>query len=82
MGHTVKGVLGDTTLTGITIADANGNEKTLDIDGMFVAIGLIPQNEAFEGIISLDERGYSAVPEGAAAFAVWRGGCGAHCRGL
>ncbi len=58
LGHTVKGVLGETTLTGITIADNNGNEKQLDIDGMFVAIGLIPQNEAFSGIVNLDDRGY------------------------
>ena len=63
LGHTVKGILGDTTLTGITIADANQNVKTLDIDGMFVAIGLIPQNEAFEGIINLDERGYVSSDE-------------------
>lgn len=63
LGHTVKGIIGDTTLTGITIADSNDNEKQLDIDGMFVAIGLIPQNEAFEGIINLDERGYVTSDE-------------------
>ncbi len=63
LGHTVKGILGDTTLTGITIADSSNNEKQLDIDGMFVAIGLIPQNEAFEGVINLDERGYVASDE-------------------
>lgn len=58
LGHTVKGIIGDTTLTGITIADSNDNEKQLDIDGMFVAIGLIPQNEAFANVINLDSRGY------------------------
>lgn len=58
LGYTVKGILGDTTLKGITIADAEGNEKQLDIDGMFVAIGLIPQNEAFANVVNLDERGY------------------------
>ncbi|MBE6809637.1 MAG: FAD-dependent oxidoreductase [Ruminococcaceae bacterium] len=63
LGHTVKGIIGDTTLTGITIADSNDNEKQLDIDGMFVAIGLIPQNEAFEGIINLDECGYVTSDE-------------------
>ena len=63
LGHTVKGIIGDNTLTGITIADSNDNEKQLDIDGMFVAIGLIPQNEAFEGVINLDERGYVASDE-------------------
>ena len=63
LGHTVKGIIGDTTLTGITVADSNDNEKQLDIDGMFVAIGLIPQNEAFEGVINLDERGYVTSDE-------------------
>lgn len=63
LGHTVKGIIGDNTLTGITVADSNDNEKQLDIDGMFVAIGLIPQNEAFEGVINLDERGYVASDE-------------------
>lgn len=63
LGHTVKGIIGDTTLTGITVADNSGNEKQLTIDGMFVAIGLIPQNEAFEGVINLDERGYVTSDE-------------------
>ena len=29
------------------------------LDGMFVAIGLIPQNEPFANVLSLDERGYA-----------------------
>ena len=58
LGHTVKGALGETTLKGVVITDNNGNERELNIDGMFVAIGLIPQNEAFSGIINLDDRGY------------------------
>ena len=63
LGHTVKGILGDTTLTGIEIADESGNQKQLKVDGMFVAIGLIPQNEAFENIIKLDDRGYVRADE-------------------
>lgn len=63
LGHTVKELLGDTTLSGIIIADNSGNEKRLDIDGMFVAIGLVPQNEAFSDVINLDERGYVAADE-------------------
>ena len=58
LGHTVKSVVGDTTLKGIVIADASDNEKQLDIDGMFVAIGLIPQNEAFANLVNLDASGY------------------------
>ena len=63
LGHTVKGVIGDTTLKGITIADNNGVLKQLDIDGMFVAIGLIPQNEAFGAVVNLDDRGYVTADE-------------------
>lgn len=63
LGHTVKGVAGDTTLTGITIADNSGNEKQLTVDGMFVAIGLVPQNEAFANLVTLDSRGYVASDE-------------------
>ena len=63
LGHTVKSVVGDTTLKGIVIADASDNQKQLDIDGMFVAIGLIPQNEPFANIVNLDERGYVASDE-------------------
>ncbi len=63
LGHTVKAVLGDTQLKGITIADTNDNQTNLDIDGMFVAIGLIPQNEMAEGIIKLDNYGYVVSDE-------------------
>ena len=63
LGHTVKSVVGDTTLKGIVIADASDNQKQLDIDGMFVAIGLIPQNEPFANVVNLDERGYVASDE-------------------
>ncbi len=63
LGHTVKAVLGDTQLNGIMIQNTDGNEQRLDIDGMFVAIGLIPQNEMVEGIISLDNYGYVVSDE-------------------
>ena len=32
-------------------------------DGVFVAIGLIPQNEAFASLVDLDERGYADADE-------------------
>ena len=37
---------------------ATEESTDLTLDGMFVAIGLVPQNEAFKEIINLDERGY------------------------
>ena len=35
--------------------------------GLFIAIGLIPQNEAFANVIALDERGYANADESCVA---------------
>ena len=42
---------------------ADGSVSDLAVDGVFVAIGLIPQNEPFADVISLDERGYAIADE-------------------
>lgn len=62
LGHTVKELVGNRTLEGIVI-QGEDEEKTLKIDGMFVAIGLIPQNEPFEALVTLDGSGYIASDE-------------------
>lgn len=62
LGHTVKELVGNRTLEGIVI-QGEGEEKALKIDGMFVAIGLIPQNEPFEALVTLDGSGYIASDE-------------------
>ncbi len=60
LGAVVQSIIGEDTLKGIIIKkEADGREIELTIDGMFVAIGLIPQNESFANIINLDERGYA-----------------------
>lgn len=55
-------LLGDSELNGIKI-EANGKEQTLEVDGLFVAIGLIPQNKQFENVIALDKWGYADSDE-------------------
>jgi len=58
-GSVVDELLGGDTLTGIIIrATEDGTKTHLPIDGMFVAIGLIPQNEPFSGLVALDSYGY------------------------
>ena len=42
---------------------ATGEKKILEIDGLFVAIGLIPQNEAFANVLGLDSYGYADSEE-------------------
>jgi len=42
---------------------ADGAESTLPVDGAFIAIGLAPDNKAFESLAALDEWGYFASGE-------------------
>ena len=51
---------GEDELTGITVhTAATDSDRVIDIDGLFVAIGLIPQNEAFADLMELDSYGYA-----------------------
>lgn len=63
LGVTVDSFVGDNELEGIVIKNSAGETRKLEIDGLFVAIGLIPQNEAFKNVVKLDGRGYAEVDE-------------------
>ena len=55
----VDSIIGESVFEGIMIKNTEkGEVSKLLLDGMFVAIGLIPQNEAFSDTVKLDERGY------------------------
>lgn len=63
-GSIVEELLGESVLEGIVIKEtATGKAQTISLDGMFIAIGLIPQNESFAKLLQLDERGYAASTE-------------------
>ncbi len=65
LGTTVDSLIGTDELTGIMIKNSNGDISELKLDGMFVAIGLVPQNEFVADIVKLDERGYVVSDENA-----------------
>lgn len=63
-GTVVEKVLPGDVFTGVTVKTvATGETYDLELDGMFVAIGLEPENSAFENVVALDERGYADVDE-------------------
>lgn len=62
LGNLVSAYIGEDELKGIRITSKDG-EKELMVDGVFLAVGLVPQNEAFKEIIKLDERGYAVSDE-------------------
>ena len=51
-------------LTGMVIRNTEtGEKRTLSCDGAFLAVGLVPENEAFAQFVELDERGYFDIDE-------------------
>ena len=62
LGSTVSSYIADSEFKGVKILSKDG-EKELLLDGLFIAVGLIPQNEDFADVISLDDRGYVDASE-------------------
>ena len=57
----VAEVTGETTVGGLKLRDTrDGTESTLDVTGLFIAIGYKPNTDLF-GMLELDERGYLKV---------------------
>ncbi|MBO4854720.1 MAG: FAD-dependent oxidoreductase [Oscillospiraceae bacterium] len=53
----------DKRLHSIDLTDKAGAVTTVETDGLFVAVGRIPSNGDFAGLIELDETGYVAAGE-------------------
>ncbi|MBQ6559932.1 MAG: FAD-dependent oxidoreductase [Erysipelotrichaceae bacterium] len=55
-------VLSEGKLTGVKYLE-EGEAKIVECDGVFLAVGLIPDNKNFENVAALDERGYFVADE-------------------
>lgn len=63
-GTVVDSLIGETELKGIVIKNNHSQEiRELTLDGLFIAIGLIPQNEIFKKVVELDSYGYIVAEE-------------------
>jgi thioredoxin reductase (NADPH) len=61
---TVEQVVGDEAgVTGVVIKNTDGTQKTLDVLGLFVAIGHVPNTAMFEGQLAM-QNGYITVNSG------------------
>jgi thioredoxin reductase (NADPH) len=59
MDTEVTDVLGEDSVTGVKARNVKtGEESTLDVQGVFVAIGHRPNTDLFQGIITMDQAGY------------------------
>ena len=59
----------DGSLSGVRVrSEETGSETTIPADGAFLAVGLVPENDAFAHLAQLDSRGYFASGEDCATF--------------
>ncbi|CZR97492.1 MULTISPECIES: thioredoxin-disulfide reductase [unclassified Clostridioides] len=57
--HGVEKIEGEKTVSNIEVKNLKTEEKrTIDVSGIFIAIGLKPNNKMFENVLDLDEGGY------------------------
>ena len=55
----VNDVLGEHAVEGVlTVNNRTGEERKLDVTGLFIAIGHSPATEIFKGQLDMDEQGY------------------------
>ncbi len=50
-------------LESIEVTDNDGNIRNIKVDGLFIAIGRIPENQNFAKLINLDKNGYVIASE-------------------
>lgn len=53
-----KELLGDSDLKTVVFSKKDGSELRIDVSGCFVAIGHVPDNQRFEGLVRLDQNGF------------------------
>lgn len=53
----------DGELTALALRSGDGRQQRLEVDGAFLAVGLVPENDAFAPVAQLDDRGYFQAGE-------------------
>ena len=60
----VKEITGKEMVEGIHIYNNKSNEQSrLDVEGVFIAVGIVPDTEIFRGLVEMDEKGYIIADE-------------------
>lgn len=59
----ITALISDKKLTGITVRHSDGSEETVEVSGLFVAVGRVPENQNFAKLIDLNEKGYAIAGE-------------------
>jgi len=64
LNSNVVNINGKDTVDNILVLDKNKITKTLEVDGVFIAVGQVPKNDIFKDIIEIDDAGYIISKDG------------------
>ncbi len=60
----MKELVGENGLSGVVVTDKeSGEDRTINVSGLFIAIGQMPNNGKFENLVALDDAGYIIAGE-------------------
>lgn len=63
----VKEILGRDMVEGIRVCNnKSGEENRLDVEGVFIAVGIVPDTGVFSGLVEMDDKGYVLADESCA----------------
>lgn len=62
LNSVVKEIIGDKKVSSVRII-SNGNEESLNVDGIFIAVGTVPNSILLNGIAQLDDNGHVVANE-------------------
>ena len=63
LNSTVTKLIAEKNLTGIEVSNKDGSTQTIEVNGLFTAIGRIPENQDFADVVNLDTDGYIIADE-------------------
>lgn len=60
----VKELIAEKKLKAISVSDTvNGSSRTIELNGLFIAVGRVPENQDFADVVRLDDAGYIIAGE-------------------
>lgn len=63
MSHVASGIIGEEKVEALIVKNSEGEERTLEVSAIFVAVGKIPSTKPFENLVELNEKGYIVAGE-------------------
>lgn len=64
LGFVPEKIIGDSVVDSLTVKEKDGEGRwELSVSGVFVAVGILPENEVYKGLVPTDEAGYVIAGE-------------------